>query len=116
AAARAAWEAAGLGPEELLRFARPVPRPGGAAALARFEIARLPQRAVPGAAVFACGHLTREAVWLPELCDHPGTAVAVRAVTIATPDPRAAADAWARALVGSSMAPTPGGWRIACAP
>jgi catechol 2,3-dioxygenase-like lactoylglutathione lyase family enzyme len=104
-----AWRAAGLEPGEPLRFSRSVERPSGA----RFEIAQLPDHALPGAEVFACGHLTREAVWLPELLDHPNTAVAIRAVTLAAPDPRAAAAAWARALVGSSVAPVAGGFRVA---
>lgn len=111
-AARSAWQAAGMEPEEPLRFSREVQRPGGASIAARFEIVGLRDHALPGAAVFACGHLTREAVWLPELLDHPSTAVAVCAVTIATPDPRAAADAWARALVGASVVPVAGGFRF----
>jgi catechol 2,3-dioxygenase-like lactoylglutathione lyase family enzyme len=110
---RSAWEAAGMGPEGLLRFSRPVDRPGGAPIEARFEIARLPDHALPGAQVFACGHLTREAVWLPELLDHPSTAVALCAVTLATPDPREAAAAWSRALLGAAVVPVPGGLRIA---
>ena len=100
---RAAWQAAGMDPEETLRFSRPVERPGLAPIEARFEIARLPEDAVPGTRVFACSHLTREAVWLPELLDHPNTAVAVLSVTIATPDPRGATGAWARALSGAPV-------------
>jgi catechol 2,3-dioxygenase-like lactoylglutathione lyase family enzyme len=112
ATARSAWQAAGVGPGETLRLSRPVPRSAGAAIEARFEIARLPDGALPGADVFACGHLTREAVWLPELLDHPNTAVAVRAVTIAAPDPRSAASGWARALLGAPVVPVEGGFRI----
>jgi hypothetical protein len=112
ATARSAWQAAGVSPGGTLRFSRPVPRSGGAPIEARFEIARLPDGALPGAEVFACGHLTREAVWLPELLDHANTAVAVRAVTIAAPDPRAAASAWARVLLTASVAPVAGGFRI----
>jgi catechol 2,3-dioxygenase-like lactoylglutathione lyase family enzyme len=110
--AHAAWQAAGLHPEEILRFSRPVARPSGDAIEARFEITRLPPRALPGAEVFVCGHLTREAVWLPELLDHPNTAVALRGVTIAVPDPGTAAAAWARALCVSSVAEIAGGLRI----
>jgi catechol 2,3-dioxygenase-like lactoylglutathione lyase family enzyme len=106
---RAAWQAAGA---ERLRFSRPVPRSGGAPIEARFEIARLPDGALPGAEAFACAHLTREAVWLPELLGHPNTVVAVRAVTIAAPDPRSAATAWARALLAASVVPVAGGYRI----
>jgi len=113
ASARSAWHALGMRPEEMLRLSRPVARPGGVPIEARFEIAPLPEGTLPGADVFACGHLTREAVWLPELLDHANTAVAVRAVTIATPDPRGAADAWGRALVGSSVAAVAGGFRVA---
>lgn len=107
--ARLAWQAAGLHPRETLRFSRPV---GSPPIEARFEIASLPDRALPGADVFACGHATREAVWLPELLDHPNTTVAIDTVTIAAPDPRGAADAWARALCGPSVVPVAGGLRI----
>jgi catechol 2,3-dioxygenase-like lactoylglutathione lyase family enzyme len=112
AMARSAWQAAGVGPAETLRVSRPVHRSGGAPVEARFEIARLPDHALPGAEVFACGHGTREAVWVPELLDHPNTTVAVRAVTIAAPGPRGAAGAWARALLGASVVPVAGGFRI----
>lgn len=112
AAARAAWLAAGLSPEAILGFSRPVVRRDGAPVEARFEITRLPDHALPGAEVFACGHLTREAVWLPELLEHPNTAVGIRAITMAAPDPQAATDAWARALAGGVVVPVPGGLRI----
>jgi hypothetical protein len=111
-AARAAWLSAGLAPADPVRFSRPLHRPGAGAVEARFEIVRLPDRAVPGAEVFACGHLTRQAVWLPELLRHPNTAVAVSRVTIATPDPRGAAGAWARVLGGAPVVPVAEGFRI----
>lgn len=113
AAANSAWAASGMNPHDLISFSRPVERPGGTTVDARFEVARLPDDAVPGASVFACGHLTREAVWLPELLNHPNTAVAIRTLTLAMPDPKAAAETWARALVGSSVALIDDGARIA---
>jgi hypothetical protein len=93
-----------------------VDRPGGKTVEAKFEVVNLPRTAVPGAALFACGHLTREAVWLPELLDHPNTAVALRNITIAAQDLRHTADAWARALVGSAVATDAGSARIAVGP
>jgi catechol 2,3-dioxygenase-like lactoylglutathione lyase family enzyme len=116
AAARSAWTAAGINPLDLIRFSRPVERPGGAAVDAKFEVAQLPGDAVPGASIFACGHLTRESVWLPELMDHPNTAVAIRTLAVAAPDPATAAQAWARALVGSSVSAVESGVRIAIGP
>lgn len=109
----AAWKAAGMRPKDVVRISRPVTLGGGAPVEARFELTHLPEHALPGAEVFACCQRTREAVWLPDLLDHPNTTIAVRAVTIAAPDPRDAAEAWARALVGSSTTQVTGGFRIA---
>jgi catechol 2,3-dioxygenase-like lactoylglutathione lyase family enzyme len=116
AAAHAAWERAGLDPEPAISFSRPVDRPGGKTVEARFEVVNLPRTAVPAAALFACGHLTRDAVWLPELLDHPNTAVALRKVTIAAENVRQTADAWARALVGSEVTVDAGSARVAIGP
>ena len=102
AAAHAAWERSGLNPERTISFSRPVDRPGGETVEARFEVVNLPRTAVPAAAVFACGHLTRDAVWLPELIEHPNTAVALRKMTIAAENVRETAGAWGHALVGSN--------------
>jgi hypothetical protein len=113
AAAHAAWERAGLDPEQAISFSRSVHRPGGKTVEAKFEVVNLPRTAVPGAALFACGHLTRDAVWLPELLEHANTAVALRKITIAAQDLRHTADAWARALVGSAVATDAGSARIA---
>jgi hypothetical protein len=79
---------------------------------ARFEVVTLPEQAVPAMSVFACAQLTRDAVWLPELLDHPNTARAIRKLTIATPDPLGAAESWSRALPGSTRAEISGGVQV----
>jgi hypothetical protein len=53
--------------------------------------------------IFACAQLTRDAVWLPELLDHPNTARAIRKLSIAAPGPRLLAESWVRALPGSIL-------------
>jgi hypothetical protein len=79
---------------------------------ARFEVVTLPTPAVPGMSIFACAQLTREAVWLPELLQHPNTARAIRKLSIAAPDPLQAAESWSRALAGSMCVPINGGAQI----
>jgi catechol 2,3-dioxygenase-like lactoylglutathione lyase family enzyme len=112
AAAGAAWRQAGLAAGDSVAFSRAVERAGGERMLARFEIVALPAQAVPAMAIFACAQLTRDAVWLPELLDHPNTARAIRKLSIAAPDPRRTAQAWARALPGSVRVPVGGGAQI----
>ena len=116
AAAHAAWERSGLNPERTISFSRPVDRPGGETVEARFEVVNLPRTAVPAAAVFACGHLTRDAVWLPELIEHTNTAVALRKVTIAAENVRETAGAWGHALVGSTVTVDAGSARVVLGP
>ena len=102
AAAGAAWRQAGFVAGDAVAFARAVERAGGVGMQARFEIVALPAGAVPAMSIFACAQLTRDAVWLPELMKHPNTAQAIRKLSIAVPDPPAAAESWMRALCGST--------------
>jgi hypothetical protein len=112
AMARAAWLKAGLSPGDVVTFSRPVERPGGIKTEARFETVSLPKETLPGLSLFACAHLTRSAVWLPELVVHPNTAVAIRKLTVSVPDPPGASEACLRALPGATTAAIPGGVRI----
>ena len=88
---------------------RPVERPRGIRTQARFEVVTLPADAVPAMSIFACAQLTREAVWLPELLNHPNSARAIRKLSIAAPYPQLAADRWSRALL---RAPIAGGTQL----
>jgi catechol 2,3-dioxygenase-like lactoylglutathione lyase family enzyme len=112
AAAREAWRVAGFDPGEVVVFSRPVERPGGIRTEARFETVSLPKETLPVLSLFACGQLTREAVWLPELMSHPNTAVAIRKLSLSVPAPVAASREWARALPGSVTSSIAGGIRI----
>jgi catechol 2,3-dioxygenase-like lactoylglutathione lyase family enzyme len=112
AAASAAWREAGFAAGDSVAFSRAVGRAGGERTQARFEVVALPAQAVPAMAIFACAQLTREAVWLPELLDHPNTARAIRKLSIAAPDPLRAVVSWSRALPGSVRVPSDAGAQI----
>jgi catechol 2,3-dioxygenase-like lactoylglutathione lyase family enzyme len=111
-AAREAWREAGFAPSDVRNFSRAVERADGSGTEARFEIVSLPNDTLSGVAIFACAQLTREAVWLPELMEHPNTARAIRRLTVSVPDPDAAAAIWGRALPGSAPRAVGGGVRI----
>jgi len=111
-AAKQAWQEQGFSPGDLVSFSRPVDRPDGSRMEARFEIVTLPKGSVPGASVFACDQLTRDAVWLPELMTHANTATAIRRLIVALPDPAAEKKVWMRALPGAAAEPTGDGVRL----
>jgi catechol 2,3-dioxygenase-like lactoylglutathione lyase family enzyme len=111
-AAGAAWRQAGFTPSEVIDFSRPVERQTGVRMQARFEVVTLPADALPAMSIFACAQLTREAVWLPELLQHPNTARAIRRLAILAPDPGPAAARWARALPGAVAATIAGGTEL----
>jgi hypothetical protein len=110
--AQAAWRAQGFAPSDVRAFARAVTRSNGMKMEAKFEMTSLPNGTLPGASIFACAQLTRDAVWLPELMDHPNTAQAIRKFTIATPDPAKDAAVWERALPASTSRAVEGGMQI----
>jgi hypothetical protein len=80
---------AALGPYD---FGRPVDKADGAKVEARFRTFVWPIEERPGGLrVFACQHLTRENVWLPELTRHANTATRIDRVEMLSPDPAKAA-------------------------
>jgi len=80
---------AALGPFD---FGRPVDLPDGRKVEARFRTFLWPVDERPGGLrVFACQHLTREHVWIPELTRHANTATRIDRVEMLSPDPAAAA-------------------------
>lgn len=80
---------AALGPYD---FGRPVDLPGGRKVEARFRTFVWPVEERPGGLrVFACQHLTRENVWIPELTRHANTAYRIDRVEMLSPDPVKAA-------------------------
>ena len=108
-AARAHWLAAGLAPESALKFSRAVPRPDGSVMEARFEVVSLDEVPGTGLRTFVCSQPTPEAVWLPELLGHANTALAVRRIRIACPDPAFSAAQWQRVLPAAQAKAMPNG-------
>lgn len=79
---------AALGPVD---FGRPVDLPDGGEAEARFRVMHWPVDERPGGLrIFACQHLTREAVWIESLQTHANTARRLMEVEMLTADPKSA--------------------------
>lgn len=96
-----------------IHFGRPVPRPGGGEAQARFSVFRWPLTERPaGMRIFACQHHTRDVVWAPELTSHANRAVALRGIDIVTGDPEGAAAHLSR-LIDLPATQEGATWRVA---
>lgn len=86
-------------------FGRPVPLADGGQTEARFRITRWPADVRPaGVRIFACEHVTPEAVWQPDLQQHFNTATHIRRMEIVSPTPKKHAAEMA-AAIGSTMVP-----------
>jgi hypothetical protein len=73
-------------------FGRPVPLPGGGEAEARFNVFQWPRDQRPAdLGIFACQHLTRGNVWIPELQSHANGATRIVRIEVLARDPEAAA-------------------------
>jgi hypothetical protein len=84
--------AKGLAPTGPVSFGRPVPLPRGGEAEARFNVIQWPRTERPaGLGIFACQHLTRENVWIPELQSHANGATRLVRIEVLARDPAAAA-------------------------
>ena len=71
--------------------------PDGTETMARFSTFNWPIEERPGdMRIFACQHLTREMVWLPELTRHANEAVRILRVDLVANDPKAAAEHMSR--------------------
>lgn len=87
---------AGIGP---IDFGRPVTLPGGGETAAKFRVFQWPVDEAPGGLrIFACQHLTPEAVWIPQLQRHANTAKRLARVEILSSDPEADAEHMARLI------------------
>jgi catechol 2,3-dioxygenase-like lactoylglutathione lyase family enzyme len=92
AAGVADLKARGLVPLGPTHFGRPVDLPNGGKTEAKFNVFRWPLNESPGGMrIFACQHLTREAVWIAELQQHANGAARIARIEILSPDPQAAA-------------------------
>lgn len=86
-------KAQGLSPLGPVHFGRPVDLPGGGTGEAKFNVFRWPLDQNPGGLrIFACQHLTRETVWIPELQRHANGAARIIRVEVLAADPKAAAE------------------------
>jgi hypothetical protein len=63
---------------------------------ARFRVLWAAPGSLPGLKLFACQHLTREAVWLPELCRHPNSAIGIHGYDMSVPSLEQARHDWSR--------------------
>ena len=112
AAGAAALKARGLEPLGPVHFGRPVDLPGGGKSEARFNVFRWPLNENPGGMrIFACQHLTRETVWIPELQKHANGATRIARIEIVSADAKAAAEHMAR-LIDERVAPSGDAWRV----
>lgn len=97
-----------------LDFSRPVDLPNGGKSEARFSTMHWPQDERPGGMrIFACQHLTRDAVWIPELQVHKNTAKRIDRVEIVSPDPKKSAEHMARLIDQPVTSEPDGGFRVA---
>lgn len=110
-AEKACAEIRGLGIEanDPVHFSRPVDLPGGETGEAAFIVTQFPAEATPSTQMFVCGHLTRDTVWIPELQQHANTAKALAAVTVATDQPEADAEAYGRIFGAEAVGAIDGG-------
>jgi catechol 2,3-dioxygenase-like lactoylglutathione lyase family enzyme len=112
AAGAAELEARGLKPLGPVHFGRPVDLPSGGKGEAKFNVFRWPLNENPGGMrIFACQHLTRNTVWIPELQKHVNNASRIVAIEILSPDPKAAAEHMSR-LIDEPVSSANGAWRV----
>ena len=102
---------AALGPYD---FGRPVDLPDGRKVEATFRTFVWPVEERPGGLrVFACQHLSREYVWIPELIEHANTAYRIDRVEMLSPDPVQAAAHMGRLIDRTPEALEDGALRVA---
>ncbi|MDB5412366.1 MAG: hypothetical protein JWR10_701, partial [Rubritepida sp.] len=92
AAGVAEIQARGIAATGPIAFSRPVELPGGGIGEASFQVFHWPVTLRPGGMrIFACQHLTRDTVWIPELQAHANGAVGILRIEAQAADPVAAA-------------------------
>ncbi|MGD9844175.1 MAG: VOC family protein [Variibacter sp.] len=105
-------KARGLAPLGPVHFGRPVDLPNGGKSEAKFNVFRWPLNEQPGGLrIFACQHLTRENVWIPELQHHANGAQRIVRLEILSQDPKAAAEQLSH-LIDEPVSPTADGFRV----
>lgn len=105
--------ARGIAAPNMVAFSRPVDMPDGSAAEARFHVMRWPVELCPGGLrIFACQHLTREAVWIPELQHHANGAACILRIEMLCAEPAGAAAEMAGLLDQAPRQDADGGWVV----
>jgi len=105
-------KARGLAPLGPVHFGRPVDLPGGGKGEARFNVFRWPLHESPGdMRIFACQHLTRGTVWIPELQSHANGAARIARIVIVSREPKAAAEHMGR-LIDEPVSQARDAWRV----
>lgn len=113
AAGAAEIKARGFEPLGPVHFGRPVTLPGGRESEARFNVFRWPlEERLAGMRIFACEHLTRETVWIPELQHHANGATRIVRIELVAANPRAEAEHLGR-LIDMPAQAVDGGWSVA---
>jgi len=102
----------GIAAGDVVAFSRPVDLPDGGKGEAAFRVTNFPEDLLPGMHLFVCGHLTRDAVWIPDLLEHPNGAQGLAALMMACADPEAMAARWAKLFGRAAVAAMPGGVRV----
>jgi hypothetical protein len=104
----------GAGP---IDFGRPVRRPDGSETQAQFRIFQWPLDEAPaGLRIFACEHLTRDAVWIPALQKHANGATRIARVEIVSAEPQRDAAHMARLLDQEVVPERDGALRVPSGP
>jgi catechol 2,3-dioxygenase-like lactoylglutathione lyase family enzyme len=112
AAGAAELKSRGLAPLGPTHFGRPVDLPNGEKGEAKFNVFRWPLSESPGGMrIFACQHLTRGTVWIPELQKHANGATRLATIEILSSDPKAAAAHMGR-LIDEPVSAADGVWRV----
>jgi hypothetical protein len=102
----------GIETQELNSFSRPVPRPDGSEEVASFSTLTFSPSEVPFGSVFMCEHKTPDAVWMPELLNHPNGACGLDAVLAISDTPEQDALTFARLWAHGSVSESGGCYNI----
>lgn len=102
----------GLETTQPANFSRPVQRPDGTEMKASFSTLSFTPDAAPIGAVFMCQHKTPEAVWLPELMEHPNGACGLETLLAISERPKEDAEGFARLWAAGAVTPEAGGYAV----
>lgn len=101
----------GVATSDVNTFERPLDLPDGTQGVAAFSVVQFLPEEVPQGIAFMCEHHTRDMVWLPELMTHANGAKALAGAVAVSPDPKTAAEHYARLFAAGSVSQIPGGWQ-----